>query len=349
MDAPFGQIRRHLAARHGDIDESRRHPFNEIGLAVQERQPARLGFVDDGNLDSVNQRDAPAGQLGCDGLAFGIVGIGLGRPQPRAIRGVALEHDARRAPPRGQTHRAGAHRVLGDALAIRRHHLAGNGAIGVGRGQYLHQTRALFFQCELHGVAAQCAQTVDGLVVIEGFFLRQRFFAECGQADDSRVFQVSPGGAFQGRVRKPFVGEYKVFGHQFARFSFEGRVVSKVDAGLDVDRPYAEIGADLGQARRHQRHHLGRPRQVVVVVERLEDVRGDGDGIHVADLGRVEATFGDLEGIAQHTLAGCGRPVGADRAGRAGHRGQRPYRRRCQATHQRVSQHLAAFHGAPVA
>jgi hypothetical protein len=84
----------------------------------------------------------------------------------------------------------------------------------------------------------------------------------------------------------------------------------------------------VGQLGGGERLELGRPRQVVVAHQGLEDVRRDDARVEVLDLGRVEARLGDAEGVAQ----GLGRILGAGAQAR-----QQQGQREQQAVHQRPS------------
>ena len=358
-DALARQVGRHLAAGHGDGHEVERH-FDEVDLAVEEGQPARLRFFDHRDLDAVDERDAPALQPRRDGLAFDIIGSRLGIPQHLAVGRVAFEHDRRRAPPGAQTERPRAHRVLHDLVAIVLHHLARHGAVEVRRGQRLGEARPWQLDAELHRVAVRRAQALDLALVVEGLLAVERLLAQLGQADEAQVGDAGPAGRLERRVGKALEGEDVVSRRQLARLALEGRVVLKVDAAFDAHSEGAEIGRDLGHGLGRQRPDLHRPRQVVVAVQGLEDVRRDGARVQVGQLRRVEAGLGDREGDPQH-LQGL-RPLSRQhlqrlrplsrqhllRAGRRRLRGQgqgRQGQRRPGSGAQR--QCVSSLHGAP--
>ncbi len=63
LDALAREKRRKLAVRRSHAHQVDRHRVEDVKLALQERQPARLRFLDDGDFDPVDQRYAagPAG------------------------------------------------------------------------------------------------------------------------------------------------------------------------------------------------------------------------------------------------------------------------------------------------
>jgi hypothetical protein len=85
------------AARHRDLGELARD-LQEVGLAVEESEPARLRLLDHRELDAVDERQALSAQAR-SGLARGnvpapVAGLGLLVVDRLVVR-VALEHDAR--------------------------------------------------------------------------------------------------------------------------------------------------------------------------------------------------------------------------------------------------------------
>jgi hypothetical protein len=99
------------------------------------------------------------------------------------------------------------------------------------------------------------------------------------------------------------------------------RIVSEEDVRADLEGEGPEVLRDLGHAIGGQRLQLERPGQVVVGEQRIEDVRGADARVDVADLGRIEARLGHLEGVAQHLVAQAG-IARAVRAGRRRRRGE---------------------------
>ena len=69
-DAALREVRRELAVRQRELAIAARQR-GEIGLAVEERQPARLVFLDDGDLDAVDQRQPAPALAPRDRLPFG--------------------------------------------------------------------------------------------------------------------------------------------------------------------------------------------------------------------------------------------------------------------------------------
>ena len=329
-------MRRRLAAGHGDVDELGRHALDQVVLAIEEGQPTRLRGLDDVDLDAVEQRQRAAGELLRDRLPFGVIGGRLGLPQHLAVAWVALQHDARRAPPGAQPERPGAHRVLHDLVAVELHHLARHGAVQVRDAQALDEARTGLLQPEAQRRAVECAQALQRRVVVEGLLAVQRLLAPFVEAHDAPVLHAREQRALGRRIGEAQDRVDVVLRHQFTRFALERRVVGEEDARLDAHRVLAPFVGDLGQRHRDDGHDLRGPREMVVTVETVEDVGGDDARVDVRHLRRVEAGLGHRKAAAQQARA---RAIG----GWGGHRKRRRQaggrqRERVASLHRRTPQ-----------
>ena len=290
-----------------------RHPLEQVLLAVQEGQPARLRLLDDGDLDPVDHRQAPALEARQQRLALGVVGVGLRVVAQVAVAGEALHHDARAAPPLGQPERAGADRVLHDAVAVGLDHLARHRRQA---GEGVEEARARLAQADAQRVAVDRGQALDRPVVVEGLLRLQRGLAQLAQADDALLLQRAVAGALGRRVVEALDRVDVVLGDQLAGAALEGRIVVEQDARAQLQREAAVIVGDLGQRQRGAGPDQEGPGQRVVVQRGLEDMRGDGQRVDIAELDRIEAGLGGREGVAQHLRRAAA--AGAVRAGRGG-------------------------------
>ncbi len=102
-----------------------------------------------------------------------------------------------------------------------------------------------------------------------------------------------------------------VGGRQLPALALEHRIVGEVDAGPDADRPRLAVGRDVGHAHRGVRDELVRPREIVVLVERVEDRAIDAVRILVARRLRIEAGLGRGKRDAQHLVRVALRRAGA--------------------------------------
>ena len=303
--ATLDQVGRQLAVGRCLVDVFARHRaglgHGGVDLGIEEGQPVGLRFFDDGDAHFVHQRQLAALQAREHGLAFGIVGGGLGVPALVAVPGVALQHDQRAATPLLQLEGPRADRVLCDLVAIELNHLARLRAVGFGRCQQQVKTRARLTQLELHGVAVERLQALDGRIEVEWPFCIERGFAHFGQTDEAGAgVDHAPVRALVGRVGDALEGIQEVLRRDLAPLTLERRVTLKVDARAHAHGPGFEVGRRLGHGRGQARLDLGRTRQVVVGVEGLEDVAVDGQRVDVVDLGRVEAGLGGAEGELEH-------------------------------------------------
>jgi hypothetical protein len=305
-DAALGEIRRDLAAGHGDVDELLGHALAEIGLLVQEGQPARLPLFDDRDLDLVDQRQPPALEARQQRLAFGIVGGGRGLVfvVALAVPRVAFEDDKRAASPGLEAQRAGAHRMGGDLLAVHLHDLARHGAVAAGVGHVLVHSRPRVLEPALERVAVDGPQAGNLALVVERRALLQRLLAQRLEADQPHFLDAAPRRALVRRVGEALQRIDIVGSDQLAGPALERRVVGEEDARADAKGPGAELVGGLRHGRRRQRPDLRRPCQAVVAVQRFEDVAGDGARIEVRQLHRVEPGLGHGEGVAQNLGSG---------------------------------------------
>ena len=169
---------------------------DEILLPVQKAQPARLVFFNDADHHPVNHGQAPALEARQQGLAFGVVGRRLGVVfiKTGAVAGVALQHHLGAAPPLRQPKGAGAHRVLGDLVAVGQHHVMRQRTEQAVVGKQLDQARARLYRGELQGVAVDGLQAGHVGAVVEGRAAVQRTLAHGAQADEAGLFHLAPAG-----------------------------------------------------------------------------------------------------------------------------------------------------------
>jgi hypothetical protein len=322
-DALLREVGRDLAARHRRVDELEGDALDEVGAALQERQPARLLLLDDRDLDTVDHRQPPAPEAGEQRLALGVVGGRLGVVEHLAKLGVSLHDDEGAAAPLDEPERAGADRVAVDLLAVVLDHLARDCAEQVAGGQPFRKARPRLAEPDLERVAVEGAQALDLAVVVERPLAVERRLAQLGQSEVLLGLEARPDRALVGRVGEALERIHVVLRDQLAALPLEGRIALEVDPGLDANRPDAKVGRRLGRPRGRQRLDLDRPREMVVLVERFEDVRRERARIEVDDLDRIQARLGDPKRVAQHLLA-----VG-------GHRAARCLRQRRQRRRQR--------------
>ena len=72
-DVPFGQVGRHLFVGYGLKGKCGRQIHQEILVFIQKRQPARLHFFNDRNLDPIHHGQTLALHLAINFLRAGIV------------------------------------------------------------------------------------------------------------------------------------------------------------------------------------------------------------------------------------------------------------------------------------
>ena len=298
-DPLLRQVGRDLAVGHRLRRELVADAVGDVGLAVDEREPARLLLLDDRDLDAIDHRQAPPLEAREQRLALGVVGRRLGVVEHLAEVGVALEGDERAAPPLDELERAGADRVRSASVAVELDHLARHRAVEVAAGQGLVEARSRLLEREAHRVAVERADAFDLLVVVERLLLVEGALAQLRQAEIAFRLHARPHRALVRRIGEALPRVDVVLGDELAPLALERRVVGEEDAGPDPRGPDAEVVGVLRHAVGGERLDLHRPRQVVVGVEALEDVRRQRARVQVVDLGRIEAGLGDLEGVAQ--------------------------------------------------
>ena len=281
---------RHEVARHVD----------QVELAAAEREQARIRLLDHRDLDASDLRQALALHRGVRGARVGVGVRGQRGKRLLAVVRVGLEHDALRAPPLDEPERAGADRIghrPAAGIAVLLDHLARDGG-GLRRRQDRQERVVGLGQLELQRVAVERAQPLDLRVVVEPagrLRLRDRV-VEPRQppAQQERV------GRAHLRVDEALHRVDEVVRGELALRPLEHRVVGEVDALADADLPDEAVGRDLRHAVRHARHDPVRTREVVVLVERIEDRRVDRVGVEVRGGLRVEAGLRDDDRRAQH-------------------------------------------------
>ena len=264
----LGQVRCQLAVGRGQADEFRWHA-EQVDLAAQEGQPARLGFFDDGDFHPVQQRQLLPAQALRDGLAHRVVvcrvlvvhGVLMGR--------VALEHDARTALPRSQLERAGADRALHAALGVGFDDFARHRTTQAWGGQHIGQARCGLGHANLEAVAVERANARHLGVVGKRCLAVQRFLAQFAQAQQAGVLVVKQGGAAGLGVVVALDAVDVVGGHQFAPHRLavgplEGRVVAEVDAGFQAKDKAGVVVKNFRQRSGGVGLEAGRAGQVVV-------------------------------------------------------------------------------------
>jgi hypothetical protein len=125
-DALLLQVGRELAARQRDLREVLGHGTDDVVLAVEEGEPARLVLVDHIHLDAADDGQALALQARCDLARAGVV-AGFALEELLAEVGVRLQHDLRAACPALQQERARAHGVRVEIVAVILGHLPRHG------------------------------------------------------------------------------------------------------------------------------------------------------------------------------------------------------------------------------
>ena len=302
MLALLGEVGRQLAVGHRLVDEVLRRALDEVVLAIEEGQPARLVLLDDADLDAIDHRQAAALEARLERLALGIVrrGIDLLVVEALAVMRVALQHHQRAAPPLLEHEGPGAHRMRHRVARIGLDHLARDRAVQVALREDLHQPRPRLLRPELQRVAVERAQALDGLVVVEGLAGLAHLRVVFVEPEQLELLHFAPRRRGHGRIGEALEGVDVVLGRQLPALALEGGIVREIDAGAQLDRPQLVVVGALRQRRRGQRFHLRGTRQLVVGVEPLEHVGRDHARIEVADLGRIEAGLGDAEGVAQH-------------------------------------------------
>jgi hypothetical protein len=247
--AALGEVGRQPAAGRGDLREGLGHALDEVLLAAQEAQPARLVLGEDADLDAVQHGDAPALEARGQGQALGVVGGGLGVVEAFTVAGVSLQHDEAAAPPLPEHEGAGADRVRREVLAIGLDDLARHRAEQVGQRDLLQEMRQRLLQLDAQGVTVQHLQAAQRRVVVEGPLAGLGALARRLQSDDLPALHRAPGRAGVLRVGETLPGVGEVGRGELAFLTLEGRVVLEVNAGLDARRPDLEVLARRRAAR----------------------------------------------------------------------------------------------------
>ncbi len=189
-----------------------------------------------------------------------------------------------------------------DLVTIFLHHLARHRAQHAGFGQPVNEAGLAVLQLETNGVTVQRPQPLHfGVVVKPG----TRFFGIPAQgihAQQFELFHVRINLALGLGIKDALKCIDKVLRGQLALFATKGRIVGKVNAGLDLDGEGLEVIGDDWHAIRHIGNNLGGARQIVVAVQRVEHVLGGCARVVVGDLCRVEAGFRNFKRVAQYLL-----------------------------------------------
>ena len=184
-----------------DVDELVTDPFEKILLPVQERQPARLLFLDDRYLDAIDHRQPPPAEASQQSLAFRVVRVRLGVVKALSVSRIFFQHDLRRAPPLDQTKRAGSHRLAHDLIRVRLDHFARYCAEQVTSCEGMQKARLRFLELELKRVLIERAQPFDRSVIVERLLRLQRLLAHCRHADNLVLFERRIVRRFPARIK----------------------------------------------------------------------------------------------------------------------------------------------------
>ena len=302
LDACFGQVRCQLVARDRLIHKAVGQALKQVVLFVEKREPAWLFFLDDGHIDAVDHRKPFAFHGGRDRLGPRIIGWWLGLVELFAKIRIAGQADLGRASPFAQLECARTHRVLHDAVAIGLNHFARNDAVNTGVGQQVRDKPGPgFAQMKLHRVAINRSQAWDLGVVVE-FAACLRFRAQFIEPENLLFLQAAQGRTFCFRVKDALIGIDHIVRGQFPLLATKRRIVCKVDALTQPDRIGFKVVGNLRQGLSQVWLDFCRPCQIIVGVERIENVGGQNPGIEVTQLGRVKSGFGDWKCIAQDFL-----------------------------------------------
>ena len=290
---PRLELRRRVEHVPDEVDRRRR----VVELPLLEREEPRVALLDDADLDAARERQALPPVLRDDRA---VRGIGAVREALVAEAGVGLEHDPLAAPPLLEPVRPGADRVRHHppaAVPIGLDHLARDGA-GGGRREVRHELGVREVEPDPDRVAIDRLQAGDRLVVVEPAALARR--------GDQLVHPLEAPVEHLHRVRAHARIEHAlprvdvVVGGELALPALEHGVVGEVDARLHADRPQPPPVGDLGQRDGGVRDQLVGAREVVVLVERVEDHAIDRVRVDIARGLRIEAGLGRREHRADH-------------------------------------------------
>jgi hypothetical protein len=164
--------------------------------------------------------------------------------------------------------------VFHDRRAVFLDHLARHDALDAGIGERVDKAGAGTLQLELHGVSVEHLDAFDRRVVFEfaGFDRALVHFLEPGDAFLQHARELL---ALGDRVEEPLVCESDVVRRELALLAAEGGVVGEVDTSPQLDNVGAEVRRNLGHAFGKHRDDLRGTREIVVAVQRFEDVRRD--------------------------------------------------------------------------
>ena len=301
-DAFLGQVGCELVVGYRQIGHLLGQTLQQVVFLPEKGQPARLVFLDDVNLDPVDQRKSATLEalVGCLGL--GRVGRWIGLIPLLPEVGVAHKTDLGRALPLGQLEGAGSDRVLHDLVAVFLDDLTGHGPEHTRIGQRVNKTRAGLLQLELQRVPVQRAQALDFGVVIKPGAGRLCRSTQSGHADDLFLSEAAEHRALVLWIGDALKAVDVIGRRQFALLSTKRGVVVKVDALPDAYREGLEIGRHLRHALGDVGHQLGGPCQVVIGVKGVEDIGRQNARIQVGQLGRIEAGLRHAKRVAQHLL-----------------------------------------------
>ncbi len=298
-DALLREARLELRRRVEDVPDEVVRDRRVVDRPLLEREHPRRAFLDDADLDAAGQREPPALVLRDDRAVRGVAAVGEALVAEARVR---LEHDPLAAAPLLEAVGPGADRVRhhpARAVGVSLDDLAGDGRrrrrrevgeeLGVGK-----------VEADADRVAVDRLKARDRLVVVELAALLRRC-DEVLHADEATVEHLHRVRAHP-RVHHPLPRVDVVLGRQLALLPLERRVVGEIDARLDADRPGLPAVGDLGQRDRGVRDELVRPRQVVVLVGRVEDHAVDRVAVDVARRGGVEAGLRGREHRADHLV-----------------------------------------------
>ena len=292
--AAFREVGRELAVGRDRVDEVVRHPLDEVVLAVEEREPARLVLLDHEHLDAPDDREALAPDR-ADHLFVPRFARGGVEHRFAEIR-VRLQDDSVGAPPALEHEGAGADGMRADVLAVELDHLAGERA----ELHVAHEVRKVVVlrrEADLQRVLVGRLQPFDRRVVVEAAELAPALHQRI-EPGDLALEQIEVR-RLQLRVEEPLDGERVVGGDELAALAAESRIGREVDAWLHAKRVRQSVARHRGQRLRGVRIQLRRPREVVIVDEEIEDVAGEHPRVDVLEDRRIESAFGELEGDAQ--------------------------------------------------
>ncbi len=293
QDALLGERRLEAVAVERRRRERLRH-VEVIELLLLEREPARLRLLDDRDLDPADLRHLLAAHV----LHELVVPRRFRHgeiPREPAVLGVRFEHDLRAARPARQHVGAGADGVPHRVFAVAFDRLARDDPErGVGDDE--EEVVVRFLEAKAERVAIDRLDAGDLRVVVEAPALlrRRRVLVET----DDLAFEQERVGRPVLRIQEAHVAVHDVLRDQFAFRAFPDRVRREVDALPELERERPPVVGDLRHRLGEHRHKLGRPREIVVGQQALEDPFEDRRRIEVRNADRIEAALGGREADA---------------------------------------------------